>query len=256
MEESVGRGSRRSLRNEFAMNKKILPFIFMFVSAFPLHTQSQPDIKVDNTAVYRGSDQWEWTIFIRASDKILDSIQYVQYTLHPTFYDPIQKVYKTAVPAYPFGLTRTGWGVFDVPVKVVFKDGSQQTLQYTLRFQDATSAPKCRDPFTVKERHFVHLDDKQVKRDIYVYIGEIEDHTKKPLYGAVFFGDVSRWGQEGRLGEPEFRKRIKEVAENDRWSSSFQDIGDSLVFRSAGNSLSLRLVKLASENAILRICEQ
>jgi transcription initiation factor IIF auxiliary subunit len=75
------------------------------------------DIKVDNTAKYVGNGRYDWTVFIVAEKAVLSRIQTVEYTLHPTFTDP---VLEGTGPR--FSLTSNGWGEFNIKVKIIFKD--------------------------------------------------------------------------------------------------------------------------------------
>jgi transcription initiation factor IIF auxiliary subunit len=239
------------------MKKTACLITLVFVAlAYP---QTKQDIVVDNVAVYRGNDRWEWTIFIKSSPDVLKSIDYVQYTLHSTFADPIQKVYKTSDPDHPFGLTRTGWGVFEVPVRVVFKNGEQQPLRYLLRFQQASQAAKCRASFVVDQRHYVRINDELFKGELYVYVGGIYRNTKKPFYSTVFASNQSLWSNGGALQQSEFDKRMKQIAENQRWSSKLRDIGDAVAFQEAGRPFHLEVVNVTSQSGsrkvTLRVCE-
>jgi hypothetical protein len=237
-----------------------MPLLIALTYVALMYPQTKSSIAVDNTAVYKGNDQWEWTIFLKSSPDVLKSIEYVQYTLHPTFYDPIQKVYKTTDPDQPFGLTRTGWGVFEVPVKVVFKTGEQLSLRYMLRFQEASQDSKCRAPFVVGEGHYRRIDDQLFKSEIYVYVGEIHRDTKKPFYAAVFVGDQPLWKTEGGLKKGGFDSRMRGIAEDHRWVSKLRDIGDSVAFQDAGRPFHLEVVNVTSSpsdnrKVALRVCE-
>ena len=235
-------------------------FLIMLASGTMMYSQPAGNVGVDSTAVYRGNDQWEWTIFIKATPDVLNSIEYVQYTLHHTFDDPIQRVNKTTDPDHPFGLTRTGWGVFQVPVKVVFKSGDAISLSYMLRFRQAGQETKCRAPFGVAERQYRRVDDKVFKSEVYVYVGELHRNAKKPFYAAVFVGDQPSWSREGTLKEREFDSRMKSVAEGYRWSSKLRDIGDSVAFQYASRPFRLEVVKVTSApsdntTVLFRVCE-
>jgi|GEM_PF-5248145 len=240
------------------MNKMLFLIMLAFVTV--MYPQAQSNVVVDNTAVYRGNDQWEWTVFIKSSPEVLHSIDYVQYTLHPTFSDPIQRVNKTTDPDHPFGLTRTGWGVFEVPVKVVFKNGESLNLRYMLRFRQARQESKCRAPFVIDQRHYRRIDDELFKSDVYVYVGEVHRDAKKPFYSTVFVGSKPLWSNEGALRQREFDSRMKSVAEDHRWSSKLRDIGDSIAFQYAGRPFHLEVVKVTSapsdsRKVALRVCE-
>ena len=97
------------------------------VETAPLATQ--------NTSKNLGGDKWEWSIFVTANDEVLSQIQYVEYTLHPTFADPIQKVtQRGAERGKGFFLKATGWGTFEIAVKVVLTNGKTRFLKHQLKF--------------------------------------------------------------------------------------------------------------------------
>src|SRR4051812_27706932 len=41
---------------------------------------------------YQGSDYWKWSVWIDGTDEELDKIESVEYTLHPTFPNPVRVV--------------------------------------------------------------------------------------------------------------------------------------------------------------------
>ncbi|NMO21650.1 hypothetical protein HPC49_49560 [Pyxidicoccus fallax] len=90
-----------------------------------------------NTARYLGNDQWEWTVFLEGSDDTLDRIESVEYLLHPTFSPRKRQSRDREDPRGPFALSARGWGTFDIPVTVNFKDGSRTTLMHALSFAPA-----------------------------------------------------------------------------------------------------------------------
>lgn len=239
------------------INTRSLIVLFYVALMYP---SAPSNIAVDNTAVYKGNDLWEWTIFIKASPDVLDSIEYVQYTLHPTFVDPVQKVSKTTDPQHPFGLTRTGWGVFEVPVKVAFKTGTQQNLRYMLRFEEASHDSKCQAPFVIGERHYRRMDEQLFKSEMFVYVGEIHRDPKKPFYAAVFVGDQPSWKSEGALRKTDFDSKMKGLAEDHRWASGLRDTGDYVAFEDVGRPFHLEVVNVLRDpsdkrKVKLRVCE-
>src|SRR6516165_7227020 len=48
--------------------------------------------KISNTSTYAGAGRWDWTIFVDADPNTLEQIDCVEYTLHPTFPNPVRKV--------------------------------------------------------------------------------------------------------------------------------------------------------------------
>jgi len=91
-------------------------------------------IAADNSVVRLGERLWQWTIFIKAPEKLLDEVQYVEYTLHPSYKDSVVTVYERATGSRAFPLTRTAWGTFRVYIKVVMRDGSTRQLSHYLKF--------------------------------------------------------------------------------------------------------------------------
>jgi len=72
------------------------------------------------------------TVFVKAERPVLDRIQCVEYTLHPTFPNPIRRVCTPGNPSQAFALSANGWGTFTMKVRVFFRDKSVQQLQYNL----------------------------------------------------------------------------------------------------------------------------
>jgi hypothetical protein len=89
---------------------------------------------IKNTSQYigqNGQSLWDWTIYIDADASALSQIECVQYTLHPTFPNPVQKICDNN----NFALSTRGWGTFVVGVKILFKNGESQELSHQLIFQ-------------------------------------------------------------------------------------------------------------------------
>jgi len=92
-------------------------------------------IRTGNVSKYLGDGQWSWTVFIVAEQEALDKIRCVVYTLHPAFPQPVQQVCERGeTPNQAFALSATGWGTFDVGVKILFRDGRATFLNHTLKF--------------------------------------------------------------------------------------------------------------------------
>jgi YEATS family len=102
------------------------------VEPSPTNNLSSNDIK--NTSQYigqNGESLWDWTIYIDADPSTLSQIECVQYTLHPTFSDPVQKICDNN----KFAFSARGHGTFVVGVKILFKNGESQMLSHELIFQ-------------------------------------------------------------------------------------------------------------------------
>ena len=97
-------------------------------------SESPAEITTENVAKRFGDNQWRWTIFVKGPKKDIDGIKCVEYTLHPTFPNPVRKVCEHGGPTQPFALTATGWGTFPVGIKILMKDGRNLELKHQLKF--------------------------------------------------------------------------------------------------------------------------
>lgn len=102
-------------------------------SPSPPHTHGA--VSAGNMSHSAGDDRWDWTVFLIADDKTLDDIHHVDYTLHPTFPDPVRRVSTRGTsPGKGFFLSSNGWGTFTIGIRVTFKDGEVAALTHTLTF--------------------------------------------------------------------------------------------------------------------------
>ena len=92
--------------------------------------------KVSNTSHYVGDDRWSWTVFVVAPRSVLNQIQCVEYTLHPTFPNPIRRVCVRGKDSQAFALSSNGWGEFTIGVRIFYQDGTKQTLSYPLKLSE------------------------------------------------------------------------------------------------------------------------
>ncbi|MEW5800777.1 MAG: M4 family metallopeptidase [bacterium] len=106
---------------------------------FTLSVQSvdngSQEISTANTSTYIGDGWWDWTVFIAAPTQVLNQIDCVEYTLHPSFDPPQVSVCNIGDPSYPFGLNANGWGTFLIYIEITFKDGSSCNLEHMLVFE-------------------------------------------------------------------------------------------------------------------------
>jgi transcription initiation factor IIF auxiliary subunit len=102
---------------------------------------SAQDISAANTSRYLGERQWSWTVFIKAPPAVLNEVKCVEYTLHPTFPNPVQTVcVRGSNDQQAFPLTASGWGTFDVRIKVLLKSGKSILLSHNLTFESPAAA--------------------------------------------------------------------------------------------------------------------
>ena len=96
-------------------------------------------ITADNIATRRETSKktWDWTVFIQGPEHLLDQVDYVEYTLHPSFRSPPQIVKHRGTGPYAFSLSASGWGTFNIKIRVFLKNGHVQHLSHFLRFVDS-----------------------------------------------------------------------------------------------------------------------
>jgi transcription initiation factor IIF auxiliary subunit len=90
-------------------------------------------IKMNNSAKYKGKDRWEWSVWIDGPAERLDEIAYVEYILHPTFTQPIRRVEDRGSQ---FRLNGRGWGEFMIHANVATHTGEIQRLDHWLKLTD------------------------------------------------------------------------------------------------------------------------
>jgi transcription initiation factor IIF auxiliary subunit len=100
------------------------------LAIFPSLCLAAPTIT--NTSTYVGAGRWDWTIFLDADSNVLREIECVEYTLHPTFPNPVRKVCQSETK---FALSSNGWGTFVVKVKILYKNGRVEELEHELIFK-------------------------------------------------------------------------------------------------------------------------
>ncbi len=95
----------------------------------------QLPIQINNVATKNNAGSWDWKIFLESSDDVLSQVKCVEYTLHPTFPNPIQEICEKGINEnQAFVLTGNGWGAFEVKIRILLKDGGVQKLTHTLKF--------------------------------------------------------------------------------------------------------------------------
>ena len=98
------------------------------------------DLTLNNSSRFSGQEGkenwWEWTAYIDAGQpQALNDIDFVEYHLHPSFKNPIRRVFDRGGG---FPLKMEGWGAFKLRARVVYKPHCRQknvTLAHTLRLE-------------------------------------------------------------------------------------------------------------------------
>jgi transcription initiation factor IIF auxiliary subunit len=96
---------------------------------------NRDSIYTANTSTRVKEDRWDWAVFIVGDNSTLKEIKCVEYTLHPTFPNPVHKICtKGSTSGKGFFLSSSGWGTFIIKVKIMFKDGDVREFKHQLRF--------------------------------------------------------------------------------------------------------------------------
>ncbi len=87
------------------------------------------NIQVKQDAIYAKKDWWKWSVWVDGPDKELDQINFVEYTLHPTFPNLVrQKMDRDT----KFRLESAGWGGFTIYLAVHLKSEEVLNLKHLL----------------------------------------------------------------------------------------------------------------------------
>ena len=90
-----------------------------------------PDqFEIAQSAKYEGDNWWTWAVWIEGQDQALNEVECVEWTLHPTFPNPIRK---TKDRAKKFRLETGGWGAFQIVARVQLKSGTPIKLRHHLQ---------------------------------------------------------------------------------------------------------------------------
>lgn len=89
-------------------------------------------LRIKQEAIYTASDWWKWSLWLDGSAKELDQVDYVVYTLHPTFPSPVRRITDRE---NNFRLDSAGWGEFEVFLDIFYKDGQIRKRKHWLRLR-------------------------------------------------------------------------------------------------------------------------
>lgn len=93
-------------------------------------TTSERSLKIAQSEKYEGDDWWSWSVWLDGPVPELDQVDFVEYTLHPTFRNPVRTV---RTRNNQFKLNTEGWGVFPIYARVCKRDGTVLRLKHQLR---------------------------------------------------------------------------------------------------------------------------
>ncbi len=103
-------------------------FIVLMFTALSLSVFAQNIKAVNTTQLSKKKGYYDWTILIQSDTSTLNSIDHVEYLLHSTFSNPQVSSYDRKSS---FSYSTSGWGEFEIKIKVVFKDKNKGALYMT-----------------------------------------------------------------------------------------------------------------------------
>jgi pYEATS domain-containing protein involved in immunity/TIR domain-containing protein len=89
-------------------------------------------MRLEQKATYAADNWWEWSVWIEGDKEELKQIEYVEYILHPSFPEPVQRIEDRSSK---FRLDSSGWGEFTIRATVVTKQGDKKTLRHRLELR-------------------------------------------------------------------------------------------------------------------------
>jgi transcription initiation factor IIF auxiliary subunit len=96
------------------------------------------EFTIEQSEQFEGEDWWKWAVWIEGPDEALDRIDFVEWTLHPTFPDPVRRIRDRESK---FCLKTGGWGVFPILARVQLNDGRQIKLHHYLKLHYPDGTP-------------------------------------------------------------------------------------------------------------------
>jgi transcription initiation factor IIF auxiliary subunit len=103
-------------------------WLFLLLAATLALPAGQP-LRFTNTYASAPNGTYRWTVYLDERSATLQKISCVEYRLHPTFPNPVQKI---CSPQKKFALTASGWGEFTIFITVHWQDGHLTNQSYPL----------------------------------------------------------------------------------------------------------------------------
>jgi hypothetical protein len=119
----VPSGAPEALASAESLTRGVTPAAAAVPGSVRINNFARPGSTVGARRIY------QWRVFIDEPPAVLNTIQEVQYLLHPTFPEPFQV---RRNPADRFALETTGWGSFEIDVTIRYRSGKVDKKRYTL----------------------------------------------------------------------------------------------------------------------------
>lgn len=88
-----------------------------------------------NIATPLEGGRWNWTVYIDGAENDLQQVKCVEYTLHPTFPNPVRTVCERGRGPYAFSHSTNGWGTFRIGLRVFLTNGNILNGFHELQFK-------------------------------------------------------------------------------------------------------------------------
>jgi hypothetical protein len=96
-------------------------------------------VQIKQSAQSSDESWWNWSVWLEGTAAELNIVQFVVYTLHPTFADPVRVV---TTRKNGFRLDSAGWGEFEIYIEIRRLDGKTVKRTHYLKLVEKESASK------------------------------------------------------------------------------------------------------------------
>jgi transcription initiation factor IIF auxiliary subunit len=80
-----------------------------------------------------GDRFYDWCVFVDEDSAVINSVKSIEYTLHPTFPDPVRVIDDKSSR---FALYSAGWRIFPIQIRITYEDGAESLTSYQLRLDE------------------------------------------------------------------------------------------------------------------------
>lgn len=98
-----------------------------------------------------GEDRWDWEVHLEGNKEELGEVEYVEYTLHETFPNPVRRKYDQSSG---FKLETSGWGTSFCTLGSITKKKNEETTIRRFSFASTNSPklPSCDETVAGKDK--------------------------------------------------------------------------------------------------------
>ena len=75
-------------------------------------------------------DWYDWCVFASGDEAELQRVRAIEYTLHPSFPDPVRMV---SDREHRFAIMSNGWGSFRIHIRILYDDGQDEVTAHWVR---------------------------------------------------------------------------------------------------------------------------